>query len=155
MGNEAYVLGIDYGTDSVRTLIVNARDGSEISSAVNHYARWKEGRYCDPAENRFRQHPIDHIEGLESSVSEALALAPANTASNVKGIAVDTTGSTPAPVTRDGTVLGMFDVSARPCVPKHTLTFTVPFARFEQMVANMDESFLITDSWKQVKRRIK
>ncbi len=52
-------------------------------------------------------------------------------------------------------VLGMFDVSARPCVPKHTLTFTVPFARFEQMVANMDESFLITDSWKQVKRRIK
>ena len=52
-------------------------------------------------------------------------------------------------------VLGMFDVSARPCVPQNTLTFTIPFKRFGQMVENMEESFLITDSWKQVRRRIK
>lgn len=51
-------------------------------------------------------------------------------------------------------VLGMFDVSARPAVPRGELTFTVPFARFQQMVANMDESFLITDSWGKVRARI-
>jgi hypothetical protein len=52
-------------------------------------------------------------------------------------------------------VLGMFDVSARPQVPESVLTFTVPIARFEQMVANMDESFLITASWEQVRARIR
>ena len=51
-------------------------------------------------------------------------------------------------------VLGMFDVSARPYVPAHTLTFTVPLARFLEMVANMDESFLITHSWQVVAQRI-
>lgn len=51
-------------------------------------------------------------------------------------------------------ILGMFDISARPHVPQSMLTFTVPMPRFEQMVANMDESFLITDSWKEVKARI-
>lgn len=51
-------------------------------------------------------------------------------------------------------VLGMFDVSARPCVPENTLTFAVPFKRFIEMTANMEESFLITNSWKTVKQRI-
>jgi hypothetical protein len=51
-------------------------------------------------------------------------------------------------------VLGMFDVSARPCVPQNTLTFTVPMGRFEQMVLNMDESFLITASWNAVRDRL-
>ena len=51
-------------------------------------------------------------------------------------------------------VLGMFDVSARPCVPAGTLTFTVPIRRLHQMVDNMDESFLITESWKHVLDRI-
>jgi len=50
-------------------------------------------------------------------------------------------------------VLGMFDVSARPWVPPDTLTFAVPLARFEQMVGNMEESFLITESWREVRRR--
>jgi hypothetical protein len=52
-------------------------------------------------------------------------------------------------------VLGMFDVSARPCVPDQTLTFTIPIKRFEEMVFNMDESFLTTQSWDAVKRRIR
>lgn len=51
-------------------------------------------------------------------------------------------------------ILGMFDVSARPHVPKNTLTFAIPMKRFEEMVRNMDESFLITDSWNQVKTRL-
>jgi hypothetical protein len=51
-------------------------------------------------------------------------------------------------------VLGMFDVSARPCVPADTLTFAVPMAKLQRMMKNMDESFLITDSWKKVRTRI-
>jgi COG2043 family uncharacterized protein len=52
-------------------------------------------------------------------------------------------------------VLGMFDVSARPQVPEGLLTFTIPFARLEQMAANMDESFLTTGSWDRVRARIR
>lgn len=52
-------------------------------------------------------------------------------------------------------VLGMFDVSARPFVPENVLTFAVPVKKFERMVENMDESFLITESWAKVKYRIK
>ena len=51
-------------------------------------------------------------------------------------------------------VLGMFDVSARPFVPKEMLTFAVPMNKFELMVVNMDESFLITPSWAKVRKRI-
>ena len=51
-------------------------------------------------------------------------------------------------------ILGMFDVSARPCVPANTLTFIVPIKKFEIMVDNMDECFLITESWKKVRDRI-
>jgi len=51
-------------------------------------------------------------------------------------------------------VLGMFDVSARPCVPDNVLSFTVPMKKFEKMVGYMDESFLITPSWDKVKKRI-
>jgi L-ribulokinase len=107
MANEIYVLGIDFGTDSVRALVVNARNGVETATAVRHFPRWKEGRYCDPASNRFRQHPLDHIECLEESVREALSLAPADVPANLRGIAVDTTGSTPGPVDRAGTPLAL------------------------------------------------
>jgi hypothetical protein len=50
-------------------------------------------------------------------------------------------------------VLGMFDISARPEVPADILTLTIPMKRFEQMLDNMDESFLITGSWDVVRRR--
>ncbi|MBL7138694.1 MAG: DUF169 domain-containing protein [Bacteroidales bacterium] len=51
-------------------------------------------------------------------------------------------------------VLGMFDVSARPCVPKDTLTFAIPMKKFTKMISFMDESFLITPSWQTVKKRL-
>ena len=105
--NQHVVIGIDYGTDSVRTLIVDAADGAEIASEVFYYPRWKEGRFCDAAQNQFRQHPLDYIEGLETSVKSALAKAPAGTAAKIRGIAVDTTGSTPCAVDRQGTPLAL------------------------------------------------
>jgi L-ribulokinase len=102
-----YVIGIDFGTDSVRSVIIDAADGHEITSEVADYSRWKEGRYCDPARNQFRQHPLDFIESMEASVREALLKAPRGTADRIVGIGMDTTGSTPAAVDKKGTPLAM------------------------------------------------
>jgi L-ribulokinase len=102
-----HVIGIDYGTDSVRALVVDASNGKEISTGVHYYSRWKKGLYCDPAQSQYRQHPLDYIEGLEAAVKEALSLAPAGVAESIAGIAVDTTGSTPVAVNREGTPLAL------------------------------------------------
>lgn len=90
-----YVIGLDYGSDSARAIIVNALTGEELATAVKYYPRWKAGKYCNPSKNQYRQHPLDYIEALEATVKESLAKCPAGTAENVVGIAFDTTGSTP------------------------------------------------------------
>ncbi len=105
----SYVIGLDYGTDSVRCLIVDTENGREVSTAVVYYPRWKAGLYCDPAKNQFRQHPLDYIEGLEQSILQAIAAAPPGTAEKIKGIAIDTTGSTPVAVDEAGVPLALLD----------------------------------------------
>jgi L-ribulokinase len=102
-----YVIGLDYGSDSCRALIVDAETGREIASSVKYYPRWTAGMYCNPQENRYRQHPLDYIETLVESVREALAKSPAGTAENVVGMSFDTTGSTPAMTDKNGTVLAL------------------------------------------------
>ena len=103
----SYTIGVDYGTDSVRALVVDTRTGEEMGTHVFQYPRWKEGKYCDPAANRFRQHPLDYLEGLVVSVKEALKQCPEGVAEKVAGISVDTTGSTPVPVNRQGIPLSL------------------------------------------------
>jgi len=95
MTNGTYVIGIDFGTDSVRSVIADATGGAVAGVAVAPYPRWAKGLYCDPVANRFRQHPLDYLESMEASLKEALAAAGRGVASKVRGIAVDTTGSTP------------------------------------------------------------
>ncbi|PIU29345.1 MAG: ribulokinase, partial [Candidatus Hydromicrobium americanum] len=107
MSKSKYVIGMDFGTDSVRSVIVGVSNGEELSSHISCFKRWEEGRYCNPAKNQFRQHPLDHIESLEESVVGALRKAPLDTEDNIIGIGVDTTGSTPAPIDKDGTVLAL------------------------------------------------
>jgi L-ribulokinase len=102
-----YVIGLDYGTDSVRALIVDTKDGAEIATHVFYYPRWKKGLYCDPATSQYRQHPLDYLEGLEVSIKQALNKAGKDVAQNVVGISVDTTGSTPVAVDKKGTPLSM------------------------------------------------
>jgi L-ribulokinase len=102
-----YVIGIDYGTDSVRALVVNAHTGESVGTAVFEYPRWKAGKYCDPAVSRFRQHPLDYLEGLESSVKEALKNVGPEIRDNISGISIDTTGSTPVAVNEQGTPLAL------------------------------------------------
>jgi L-ribulokinase len=107
-----YVIGIDYGTDSVRALVVNAHTGEIAGTAVHDYQRWKEGKYCDPAVSLFRQHPLDYLEGLESSVLSALSQVSAEVRENITGISIDTTGSTPVAVDRSGTPLSLLPAFA-------------------------------------------
>lgn len=107
MHSASFVIGVDYGTDSVRSVIVNTADGSEISSSVFYYPRWKDGLYCEPGNNQFRQHPLDYTEGLEVTIKDCLKKAGQSVASNIKGIAVDTTGSTPVAVDKSGTPLSL------------------------------------------------
>ena len=57
-----FVIGVDYGTDSVRSLIVDATNGREMASDVFYYPRWKEGKFCNPVKSQFRQHPQDYLE---------------------------------------------------------------------------------------------
>lgn len=63
--SKKYVIGIDYGTDSVRCIIVDAANGQEVASSQFQYQRWKSGLYCNPSRKEFRKHPLDYIEGLE------------------------------------------------------------------------------------------
>lgn len=105
--SKKYLIGVDYGTDSVRSIIADASNGNEIASSVFEYPRWKQGKYCVPGRNQFRQHPLDYLEGLENSIKTALAKSPAEVAQNVVAISVDTTGSTPVAVDKNGTPLSM------------------------------------------------
>ncbi|MDE3237182.1 MAG: ribulokinase [Bacteroidota bacterium] len=112
MPNSSYVIGVDYGTDSVRSLLVDASNGAEIASSVFYYPRWKKGLYCNPAANQFRQHPLDYIEGLEVTIKDCLQKAGVGVARNVKGISIDTTGSTPVAVDQTGTPLALLPAFA-------------------------------------------
>ena len=102
-----YVIGLDYGSDSARALIVNAETGETLATSVKYYPRWKKGLYCNPKINQWRQHPKDYLEVLEASVTEALSQCAPEVAANVVGIAFDTTGSTPAFTDESGTPLAM------------------------------------------------
>ncbi|WP_162418691.1 ribulokinase [Cyclobacterium roseum] len=103
---DKYVLGVDFGTDSVRSVLVNAADGKTVASEVFAYPRWKEGRYCNPGKNQFRQHPLDHLEGLEHTIRAIMGNSGVPKTA-VKGICVDTTGSSPLPVDEQGKALAL------------------------------------------------
>lgn len=107
MQETRFVIGVDYGTDSVRSILVNADTGVEAATAVFYYPRWRDGLYCDASRNQFRQHPKDYIEGLESTIKECIQQAGAAAAKNVKAISIDTTGSTPIAVDKNGIPLSL------------------------------------------------
>ncbi|HMO60878.1 MAG TPA: ribulokinase [Ferruginibacter sp.] len=103
----AYVVGVDYGSDSVRTIIVDAGNGTEVAASVFYYPRWKNELYCNATQNQFRQHPLDYIEGLEKTIKDCIAIAGPEVASAIRAISVDTTGSTPVAVDKTGTPLAL------------------------------------------------
>ena len=78
-----YTLGLDYGSDSVRALLVDVTTGAELASHMVNYPRWAEGRYCVPARDQYRQHPLDYIDSLVEVVNALWEKVPAGTAENV------------------------------------------------------------------------
>lgn len=101
-----FVIGVDFGTDSVRAILVNASDGNTVASEVFAYPRWQAGKYCNPVKNQFRQHPLDHLEGLEFTIKNVVAQS-AIPPEQIKGICVDTTGSSPLAVDKNGVPLAL------------------------------------------------
>ncbi len=105
----SYVIGLDFGTDSVRALLVNTETGEEVSSGVDYYTRWSKGEYSIPLENQFRQHPLDYLEGMEKAIKFALNDCERSIIDNIVGIGFDTTGSTPCAVDEKGNPLALME----------------------------------------------
>ena len=108
----SYTIGVDYGTNSVRAIVVRASDGVELGTGIFSYPSGHQGILLDSKDhNLARQHPGDYLEGLESSVAAALteaANADANfTRDQVVAIGVDSTGSSPIPVDATNTPLAL------------------------------------------------
>ncbi len=102
-----YVIGVDFGTDSVRTVIVDSSNGAPQASSVFYYPLWAGKNFCDASRNIFRQHPEDYINGITTTIRECLSATGPAIASKVRAISVDTTGSTPVVVDESGTPLSM------------------------------------------------
>ena len=103
-----YAVGLDFGTNSVRAVVVSTEDGGELGSSVFNYPHGDLGVVVDPKDPHVaRQHPADYLSGIEQTVTEALKQAGAGVAENVVGIGVDSTGSTPIPVDASGKALAL------------------------------------------------
>jgi L-ribulokinase len=111
MSQNHYTLGLDYGTNSVRALIVNTANGREVAAAVWNYSHGTQGVILSRDPNLARQHPADYLTGAETTIKQALATAKRSVRGfkpdQVVGIGVDTTGSTPIPVDSNGRPLAM------------------------------------------------
>jgi L-ribulokinase len=108
MNKDQFVIGVDYGTDSVRSVIVDTFNGKELASSIFHYPRWRDGLYCNASQNQFRQHPLDYIEGVEQTIKNCIRMAGGTSvAAAIKAISVDTTGSTPVAVNEQGVPLAL------------------------------------------------
>jgi len=107
-----YALGIDYGTNSCRSLLIDLSTGAELGSAVFPYPSGEMGILLDPANPHVaRQNPQDYLDGLvqvvNGALSQAKAADPAFNPAAIVGLGIDTTGSTPIPVNQAGTPLGL------------------------------------------------
>jgi L-ribulokinase len=106
VSEQKHVIGVDFGTDSVRAILVNTQSGETLATEVFEYPRWKAGQYCDPLQNQFRQHPQDHLEGLEHTIKGVVS-ASGIKPDQIVGIGIDTTGSSPMAVDRAGKPLAL------------------------------------------------
>lgn len=103
------VLGIDFGSDSARVVLMDAADGKQLAEASCSYPRWMEGKYSDPSKAMFRQHPLDYLEAMEISVCKVTENIDNDLRACIRAISVDTTGSTPCPVDEKGIPLALYE----------------------------------------------
>lgn len=98
------LIGLDFGTDSVRAILTDADGGAILAEAEHSYRRWSEQLFCDGARLQFRQHPQDYLDGVTSVVCEVVR---GTDPERVAGIGIDTTGSTVCAVDSTGTPLAL------------------------------------------------
>lgn len=102
-----YVIGVDFGSDSCRGVIIDTENGKELVNEIFYYPRWKEGLYCDPSKFQYRQHPLDYVEGIKHVISTIVKKVDKSVSENIVAISMDTTGSTPCAIDKDGTPLAL------------------------------------------------
>src|SRR5262249_45209205 len=106
MSTNHYSLGLDYGTNSARTVVVAVHDGREVSTAIWNYDHGTDGVILSRDPNLARQHPGDYVKGAEETIKKAIGAARRSVRGfkpeQIIGIGVDTTGSTPLPVDSSG-----------------------------------------------------
>ncbi|WP_128331290.1 ribulokinase [Apibacter sp. HY039] len=100
------ILGIDYGTESMRAILVDIETKKEIAESSMIYPRWKKKLYCNPAQSQFRQHPLDYLEVLEFVVNDIVKKVP-EARTKIKALGIDATNCTPIAVDKEGTPLSM------------------------------------------------
>ena len=104
------LIGLDFGSDSVRAVLVSST-GEELKSCVHNYTRWNQGLYSDNSIAQFRQHPLDYLEGMTNVIRGVME---DQDPSRIAGIGVDTTGATICAVNKDGVPLALLP-EFRPC----------------------------------------
>ena len=103
---DIYVIGLEFGTDSARALLVNAITGKEIDTEVAYYSRWMEGKYSVTSIAQFRHHPKDYLEALQQCIRKVTERHPELT-DDIVSISLDTTASTPCLVDKECTPLAL------------------------------------------------
>ena len=106
---KALGIGIDFGTDSVRSALFSYASGANLGSSSSAYPRWKEGAYCDASLAQYRQHPSDYKEALLHSLQELLEPLTQEQRDSIGSVGVAATGSTVSPVTSSGEPLALSD----------------------------------------------
>ncbi|MGB7841693.1 MAG: ribulokinase [Salinimicrobium sp.] len=109
MERNGFVIGVDFGTSAVRAIIVNTQNGKNIVSSEFKYPRWEKKQYCKASIKQFRQHPKDYLEGLEYVIKDCLDSCSKTISENIKGLSIDTTGSSPVAVDENGQPLALQD----------------------------------------------
>jgi len=108
--NKTYVIGVDFGTSSVRSVIIDVSNGQELGAGVYNYKNGKDGVILDPQNPLVARHdPKDYLNGLEQSIQTANAEARKSNkifdVKNIVSIGIDATGTTLLPVLKNGTPL--------------------------------------------------
>lgn len=104
---QKFIIGIDFGTDSCRALVVDASTGKETATHTVFYPRWRQNLYCDASQNRYRQHPQDYIDSFTEVIREVVSTMSEEQKKAIMAIGIDTTGSTPCLTDKDGTPLAL------------------------------------------------
>lgn len=100
-------MGVDFGTSSVRALVLDCESGEEVSTGSSNYERWEQGLFCDAVTSVFRHHPEDLIHAFVAAVSSAVSMLPGPDRSCIRALTIDTTGSSPTAVDSKGVPLAL------------------------------------------------